>query len=88
MFVFHCVTNDTAWSISLFQSAGVQRATLPEPAQKWPLKWVPISWPAVHACRRLSSVILMWSSLRYPMSEAPSGLFGGAYWSFLSSGSR
>ena len=46
MLVRHLVTNSMACSISVSHWAGVQLATEPLPVpQKWPLKWVPISWP-------------------------------------------
>ncbi|QKM68170.1 hypothetical protein STSU_014245 [Streptomyces tsukubensis NRRL18488] len=65
MWVRHLVTKSMAWEISFSQSAGVQRATEREPSpQKWPLKWVPISWPSSHACRSSFRVSLIWASVR------------------------
>lgn len=64
MLVRHSLTKDLAWAISLCHCLAVQLATVPWPEQKWPLKWVPISWPSSQAWRMYFNVILMCSSVR------------------------
>ncbi len=64
MFVFHFSTKPMACSSSLRHCAGDQVPTPVPGLQKWPLKWVPISWPSSHARRTCSNVVFTWSSAR------------------------
>ena len=80
-------TKSLNWVISERQAAAYQAPT-PAASQKWPLKWLPISWPADHASVR--SAIRSGNAARAakPTSEDPGGLPGGRYWVRRSSGSR
>ena len=78
VFVRHLMTNRTAWSISSVHCSGVQLPTPPAP-QKWPLKWVPISWPSGQALPMLSIVAWTASSPRKGIAEAPGARPGGRY---------
>ena len=85
--VFQFFTNVSACSISLFHSSDDQVPTPPLEPQKWPLKWVPISWPSSQAPRICATVALIPLTSLKPMSEAPALCLGGLYSPLESPGS-
>ena len=69
--VFHSLTKDGLVDLALpLPASSCRRPPLP---QKWPLKWVPISWPSSHAWPMLSIVARTASSPRKGIAEASGG---------------